>query len=159
MGCIVGSNNFSFFMGSINVSEFNIVMKVGSVWQFLSFFCELGINVLMCVVVVFVSGDNFDNMVMVFMVEQNVVIGVGVQLNLNGKVLLLNIDISFYILSCVMVINSGVDVSYSYFINFDSFGGVVVMQMFVLFINYYRMGSVVIVGIVNVIGVIIFIYN
>ena len=54
--------------------------------------------------------------------EQNAATGVGVQLNLNGKALPLNTDISLYTSSRATVTNSGADASYSYFTNPDSSG-------------------------------------
>ncbi|MDF3333031.1 type 1 fimbrial protein, partial [Klebsiella quasipneumoniae subsp. similipneumoniae] len=56
MGCIVGSNNLSFSMGSINASEFNTATKVGSARQSLSLSCEPGTNVSMRVAAASASG-------------------------------------------------------------------------------------------------------
>ncbi|VTN65193.1 fimbrial protein [Klebsiella pneumoniae] len=120
MGCIVGSNNLSFSMGSINASEFNTATKVGSARQSLSLSCEPGTNVSMRVAAASASGDNPDNTVMALTAEQNAATGVGVQLNLNGKALPLNTDISLYTSSRATVTNSGADASYSYFTNPDS---------------------------------------
>ncbi len=53
------------------------------------------------------SGDNPDNTVMALTAEQNAATGVGVQLNLNGKALPLNTDISLYTSSRATVTNSG----------------------------------------------------
>ncbi|MGZ0121423.1 type 1 fimbrial protein [Klebsiella pneumoniae subsp. pneumoniae] len=135
MGCIVGSNNLSFSMGSINASEFNTATKVGA------------------------SGDNPGNTVMALTAEQNVATGVGVQLNMDGEALPLNTDISLYTSSRTTVTNSGADASYSYFTNPDSPGGAAAMQTLALSTNYYRTGSAVTAGTANATGVITFTYN
>lgn len=159
MGCIVGSNNLSFSMGSINASEFNTATKVGSARQSLSLSCEPGTNVSMRVAAASASGDNPDNTVMALTAEQNAATGVGVQLNLNGKALPLNTDISLYTSSRATVTNSGADASYSYFTNPDSPGGAAAMQTLALSTNYYRTGSAVTAGTANATGVITFTYN
>jgi type 1 fimbria pilin len=159
MGCIVGSNNLSFSMGSINASEFNTATKVGSARQSLSLSCEPGTNVSMRVAAASASGDNPDNTVMALTAEQNAATGVGVQLNLNGKALPLNTDISLYTSSRTTVTNSGADASYSYFTNPDSPGGAAAMQTLALSTNYYRTGSAVTAGTANATGVITFTYN
>ena len=81
------------------------------------------------------------------------------QLNLNGKALPLNTDISLYTSSRATVTNSGADASYSYFTNPDSPGGAAAMQTLALSTNYYRTGSAVTAGTANATGVITFTYN
>ncbi|MCV5855540.1 type 1 fimbrial protein, partial [Escherichia coli] len=83
--------------------------------QSLSLSCEPGTNVSMRVAAASASGDNPDNTVMGLTAEQNAATGVGVQLNLNGKALPLNTDISLYTSRRATVTNSGADASYSYF--------------------------------------------
>ncbi len=99
------------------------------------------------------SGDNPDNTVMALTAEQNAATGVGVQLNLNGKALPLNTDISLYTSSRATVTNSGADASYSYFTNPDSPGGAAAMQTLALSTNYYRRSAVT-AGTANATGVI-----
>ena len=159
MGCIVGSNNLSFAMGSINASEFNTATKVGNARQSLTLACEPGTNVSMRVAAAQASGDNPGNTVIALTAEENVATGVGVQLNMDGEALPLNTDISLYTSSRTTVTNSGADASYSYFTNPDSPGGAAAMQTLALSTNYYKTGSAVTAGSANATGVITFTYN
>ena len=159
MGCIVGSNNLSFAMGSINASEFNTATKVGNARQSLTLACEPGTNVSMRVAAAQASGDNPGNTVIALTAEENVATGVGVQLNMDGEALPLNTDISLYTSSRTTVTNSGADASYSYFTNPDSPGGAAAMQTLALSTNYYKTGSAVTAGSANATGVITLTYN
>ena len=159
MGCIVSSNSLSFAMGSINASEFNTATKVGSAQQPLTLSCEPGTNVLMRVAATQASGNNPGNTVMALTAEENVATGVGVQLNMDGKAMPLNTDLSLYSSGRTTVTNSGADASYSYFTNPDNPGGAAAMQPLTFPTNYYKTGSAVTAGSANATGVITFTYN
>lgn len=159
MGCDVDVTSLLFQMGNVSASEFNKATKVGSAQQNLTLTCEPGTNVTLKVSASSAQGDNPDNSVISLGWAPDAATGVGVQLNLNGKALPLNTDLTLFSSSRTTVLNSGAEASYRVFSNPDNPGGASGTERLSFTTNYYKTGSEVKAGQANANGTLNFTYN
>ncbi len=158
MGCD-DVTSLLFQMGNVSASEFNKATKVGSAQQNLTLTCEPGTNVTLKVSASSAQGDNPDNSVISLGWAPDAATGVGVQLNLNGKALPLNTDLTLFSSSRTTVLNSGAEASYRVFSNPDNPGGASGTERLSFTTNYYKTGSEVKAGQANANGTLTFTYN
>ena len=159
MGCDVDVTSLLFQMGNVSASEFNKATKVGSAQQNLTLTCEPGTNVTLKDSASSAQGDSPDNSVISRGWAPDAATGVGVQLNLNGKALPLNTDLTLFSSSRTTVLNSGAEASCRVFSNPANPGGASGTERLSFTTNYYKTGSEVKAGQANANGTLNFTYN